>query len=90
MKFKHIKDCWNYLLEAESLEDLAKRVKELPIWSGKWNAENNDGYICLTNEYIQYDETQYDSEDTDIPWNYEFAENSIGRVDNNLIDLSII
>lgn len=43
--FIHINDCWNYLREAKSIDDLKQRIKQLPIWSGNWSIEEDNDIV---------------------------------------------
>jgi hypothetical protein len=36
MKFKHINECWKYLTESKTLDELNDRIDEMPRWSGSW------------------------------------------------------
>ena len=71
MEFKHIKDCWAYLREAENYDDLYERTQELPIWSGSWDIVKNEyNECCVINRYWdkQYETYEEDQEDLDIRW----------------------
>lgn len=43
--FSHINDCWNYLREAKSIDDLKQRIEQLPIWSGSWSVEEDNEIV---------------------------------------------
>ncbi len=71
MEFKHISDCWQYLREAESKEDLEKRMENLPRWSGDWTVEKSEDNGCLViNDYYDksLDSYDQDSEEMDIEY----------------------
>lgn len=75
MKFNHITDCWNHVLEAKTKEELEKRLGELPRWSGDWWIEESEDGNCVVvhdvfNEVSQDYETS--EEETFIPYHDEF------------------
>lgn len=77
MKFNHITDCWNYVLEAETKEDLEKRLGELPRWSGDWWIEESENGNCLVVNDIfveQYQDSETREEETSIPYSDEFED----------------
>ena len=77
MEFKHINDCWNYLREAATKEDLEDRIEDLPIWSGDWDIEENEDGTCrVINSYYddQCEDWYEDEEDFDIVFNEEEEE----------------
>ena len=71
MEFKHISDCWQYLREAESREDLEERLGNLPRWSGDWTVEKSEDNYCLViNDYYDksLDSYEQDSEEMDVEY----------------------
>ena len=52
--FDNINDCWEYLREAKSIDDLNERVEEMPKWSGSWLVE-----FVQTQEKGQYSYDEY-------------------------------
>ena len=52
--FDNINDCWEYLREAKSIEDLNERIEEMPKWSGSWLVE-----FVQTQEKGQYSYDEY-------------------------------
>ena len=77
MKFNHITDCWNYVLEAETKEDLEKRLGDLPRWSGDWWIEESENGNCLVVNDVfneQYQDYEPREEETSIPYSDEFED----------------
>lgn len=67
MEFKHINDCWSYLEDATTVEELESRIKEFPNWAGSWTIVRNErGCAQIINEYDEYGCYQIDREDTNI------------------------
>jgi hypothetical protein len=52
--FDNINDCWDYLREAKSIDDLNERIEEMPKWSGSWLVE-----FVQTQEQGQYSYDEY-------------------------------
>lgn len=52
--FDNINDCWEYLREAKSIDDLNERIEEMPKWSGSWLVE-----FVQTQEKGQYSYDEY-------------------------------
>ena len=52
--FNHIDECWDYLTEAKSIDDLNARIEEMPKWSGSWLVE-----FVQTQEQGQYSYDEY-------------------------------
>ncbi len=52
--FDNINDCWEYLREAKSIDDLNERIEEMPKWSGSWLVE-----FVQTQEQGQYSYDEY-------------------------------
>lgn len=52
--FNNINDCWDYLREAKSIDDLNERLEEMPKWSGSWLVE-----FVQTQEQGQYSYDEY-------------------------------
>lgn len=53
MEFNNINDCWDYLTESKTLDELNSRIEEMPKWSGSWLVE----YVgTKEQEPYQYDE----------------------------------
>lgn len=52
--FDNIEDCWDYLREAKSIDDLNERLEEMPKWSGSWLVE-----FVQTQEKGQYSYDEY-------------------------------
>ena len=52
--FNHIDECWEYLKEAKSIDDLNERIEEMPKWSGSWLVE-----FVHTQEQGQYSYDEY-------------------------------
>ena len=77
MKFNHINDCWNYVLGAETKEELEKRLGELPRWSGDWWIEESENGNCLVVNDVfneQYQDYETREEETSIPYSDEFED----------------
>ena len=55
MQFNHIKDCWNALKKAETVNEVRELLKKFPRWSGDWWIDCNDGNVEVCNSW--YDRT---------------------------------
>lgn len=78
MEFNHISDCWQYVREATSREDLEERLWNLPRWSGDWSVEPTEDNQCLViNDYYDKRTETYDqdSEVIEVPYDKEDEEN---------------
>lgn len=53
MELNHINDCWTYLISSKDIDELDKRLEEMPKWSGSWDLV----YIrTIEQEPYSYDE----------------------------------
>jgi hypothetical protein len=69
--FKHISDCWQYIREATSYDDLLDRLDNLPRWSGDWTVEKSeDGYCLVINDYYDKCTAEYDSDEEELEIEY--------------------
>lgn len=71
LQFKHIKDCWNALNKAESVNEVRELLRIFPRWSGDWWIDCADGKVLVCNNW--YDRTcetwELDRETLDISYN---------------------
>lgn len=73
-KYNHIKDCWNAIREAKTLDEIRTLFKEFPRWSGDWDIVLNpfnkpEGYYVVNYYYDDVTEYEEDFEYLDIEEN---------------------